>query len=598
MFPEPLQYFKKNIRDNAEKLKILKKQTTWLAVSRILIFLTALATLIYFISTEIQSGIWLTILISFPIYIYLYINHQKTNRKIQYHETLISINKTEIKKLNGDFHDLDQGTEFMVEDHPYLKDLDIFGSNSAFQHLNGASTENGRKLLADWLKYRSIKDEVHKRQEAVIELCNDPDWFQKFRAKGMLDKETENNDEDIVKFLSGFQDTTITRKHIILWISLLVVMITGTILVGINIIGVKVWITLLILNLLFLASIRSRIKTAYQSTRGAASVFKTHFNRIVLIENHDVNSEKLNEIRNLLFSGITPASIALKRLNRILSSLENMGNQMYQIMNIFMILDMAILFNVDKWTRMYSVHLENWLMAIYETEALISLAGYTFAHPDYSFPQISEDNFTLQGTELGHPLIHPDKRICNDFSFSGSGNVAIITGSNMAGKSTFLRTIGLNMVLGLSGAPVCATSMTIPDILVFTSMRTEDNLEKNISSFYAELERIRQLLDHTSQETVLFLLDEILKGTNSQDRHAGAISLIRQLKQTNSFGLVSTHDVDLARQMRNDKLIANYSFDSQIDGEQILFDFKLKEGICQNFNASQLMKKMGIKVDG
>jgi len=590
-------YFEKNIDNNLNRLQLLKKESGQIATIRTLIFIISVAALVYFISNELQPGIWLTILIFIPLFTSLFIRHQKINRNIQFTEILLSINESEIKKMDGDHHGLDQGQEFMEEDHPYLKDLDIFGSNSAYQYLNRATTMEGRELLANWLKKRTTEQEILKRQQAVKELAQNPDWLQNFQAEGMMDKNAMSNDKDIVKYLSGFQNKSITSWHLIIWIGLITFMVAGTILVATNIIGVRIWIFFFVMNVLFLLSIRKEIKNAYQSTKGAASVFRNHFNRIVLIEQHSVTSEKLIEIRDSLSGSTTSASIALKRLSRILSSLDNMGNMMYQIINFLMMLDMAILFSVERWKRIYGSHLEDWLSAIHETESLVSLAGFTYANPGFSFPVISNDIFKVEGADLGHPLIHTDKRIVNDFYLAGQGNIAIITGSNMAGKSTFLRTIGLNIVLGLGGAPVCASSMTIPDILVFTSMRTEDNLEKNMSSFYAELERIRQLIGYASDEPILFLLDEILKGTNSHDRHAGAISLIRQLTRTKTFGLVSTHDVDLAEQVKKDNNIVNFSFDSQIDGDQINFDFKIKEGICKNFNASQLMKKMGIKLE-
>ena len=198
----------------------------------------------------------------------------------------------------------------------------------------------------------------------------------------------------------------------------------------------------------------------------------------------------------------------------------------------------------------------------------------------------------------GNPLIFANERICNDFSLKEQGQIAVVTGSNMSGKSTFLRTLGVNAVLAFTGAPCCAASITLSNFQVFTGMRTQDNLEEHVSSFYAELKRIKQLLEtvQKNESPVFFLLDEILKGTNSKDRHLGSAALVRQLSEEQAFGLVSTHDLELGDLADVMDKVVNYSFNSHINGNEISFDYKLTRGICRSFNASKLMENMGIKI--
>ena len=229
---------------------------------------------------------------------------------------------------------------------------------------------------------------------------------------------------------------------------------------------------------------------------------------------------------------------------------------------------------------------------------LNSLAGFSYANRGFTIPVIVDEAYQLSATALGHPLIRGKERVVNDFAMAGKGKVIIITGSNMSGKSTFLRTVGVNVVLALMGAPVCAASFTTSVYQVFTSMRTQDNLEESVSSFYAELKRLKQLLELIgTTHPVLFMLDEILKGTNSHDRHNGAASLIKQLTGTDSFGFVSTHDLELGALSDDAGTIENYSFNSQVVDDEIIFDYKLHHGLCKSFNASKLMEKMGIKIE-
>jgi DNA mismatch repair ATPase MutS len=239
--------------------------------------------------------------------------------------------------------------------------------------------------------------------------------------------------------------------------------------------------------------------------------------------------------------------------------------------------------------------LSQWFRNIAELEVLGSTALHAYANPDHSYPELSEQPMEWSAEELGHPLIPPSERVCNDYQMNDTSPLAIVTGSNMSGKSTFLRTVGINTVLAYSGAPVAAGKLRLGMFRLFTAMRTEDDLSSNISSFYAELKRIKALLDSLDDRPTLCLLDEILKGTNTEDRHRGAKGLLRQLSEASVAGLVSTHDLALGR-WGEDNGFANFSFNSSITDAQIHFDYRITPGICHSFNASQLMKNMGIRL--
>jgi DNA mismatch repair ATPase MutS len=242
---------------------------------------------------------------------------------------------------------------------------------------------------------------------------------------------------------------------------------------------------------------------------------------------------------------------------------------------------------------------ESWLNILFEYEAVSCLAGLNYIQKKWSFPQIVADGFTYDASQISHPLIFKGKAVANDFVLNDNPATWIITGSNMSGKSTFLRTLGINAVLAFAGAPVAASEMKLSRFLVFTSMRTEDNLQESTSSFYAELKRLKQLLEYINDQIpVFYLLDEILKGTNSSDRNTGGKALIRQLQGTNSSGIIATHDIELSNlEKEAPGKIYNFSFSSDVTDGQLFFDYKLKEGVCRSFNATELMRQIGIQVD-
>ncbi|GAB3827549.1 hypothetical protein GCM10028895_39940 [Pontibacter rugosus] len=268
-------------------------------------------------------------------------------------------------------------------------------------------------------------------------------------------------------------------------------------------------------------------------------------------------------------------------------------------LNTILMWDFVWMYRLERWKAQHLEKLEHTLEVLAELEALASMAAFQHAHPHYAVPQLSEQPFLYKASALAHPLIFSVSPVANDFYMQGTGHAIVITGSNMSGKTTFLRTVGINMVLSLMGAPACATSMELAPAQVYTAMRTSDNLAENTSSFYAELKRLRVLLEMTEVgQPVFYLLDEILKGTNSRDRHLGAMSLIRQLHKRNAAGLISTHDLELgAMEQELNGSVENYSFNSDIIGDEIRFDYKLTPGICRSFNASKLMQLMGIAIE-
>ncbi len=273
------------------------------------------------------------------------------------------------------------------------------------------------------------------------------------------------------------------------------------------------------------------------------------------------------------------------------------GNLLYPILNSFLLIDIYLIIGAEKWKSKNKAFLKSWAEAVSEFEVINSFAGFCYSNPSYTFTEITEKNNCVHFESLGHPLINSNNRVCNNFYSEGRGDVVMITGSNMAGKSTFLRTVGVNLVLALAGAPCCAKNGQVSNLKLFTSMRTQDNLEKGISSFYAELNRIEKMLKLIGKsQNIFFLLDEMFKGTNSEDRHKGGFSLINQISKLNTSGIIATHDIELAKLSENKMLVTNYSFNSEMINDSMIFNYKLHNGICYDFNASELMKKSGIEI--
>ena len=287
----------------------------------------------------------------------------------------------------------------------------------------------------------------------------------------------------------------------------------------------------------------------------------------------------------------------IQRLSYIIGQLNVRYNFFAIFLNLFALWDLQWVYQLERWKAQHQGAMPKWFNALAEIEALSSLATLYYNNPEWTFPRLTEEDL-LVAEALGHPLIHRDQRVCNDLHMPTDAHIKLITGSNMAGKSTFLRTAGLNIVLAMAGAPVCARRLQLPFLRVYTSMRTQDALHESTSSFYAELKRLKFIIEAVERrEKVYFLLDEILKGTNSRDRHTGSKALIQQLIQSGGGGLIATHDLELGQlEAQYDGAIENLCIEVQTRNGELIFDYKLKKGVSQSFNATQLMRKMGIKI--
>lgn len=536
--------------------------------------------------------------------------HNQVDHLKRYTTFLKEINEYEVLKLENKLSGFPTGQTFINRDHPYVSDLDIFGPHSLFQLINRATTESGHVLLAEWLSAPAAKDVILERQQAVKELSPKIEWRQHFQASGMHFKHTKSDYNKLLAWIEKpIQLLPRQSKYLIVIVPLSILSTSAAVyffiqflLLG-NFAGIVPLTITLLVNALVLRRVRSLAEEILENIHRDIKILGGYQSLIIKIELEKFHSKILQQLQSALSHNNYSAASEINKLKKILEIFQLRGrkrelnHQFYSAFNNLWFLDVYLIILTEKWKYKNGSYLRGWNSAVSEFEVLSSLAGFHYSNPSFTFPEIKEESYSIHFEMLGHPLISPEKRVCNHFSLNGRGEIAMITGSNMAGKSTFLRTVGVNLVLALMGAPCCAKSGQVSNIKIFSSMRTQDNLEEGVSSFYAELKRVEQLLKLIeSGQAIFFLLDEMFKGTNSKDRHRGGFSLIKQLEELNAFGIISTHDLELANLAGKHMIVTNYSFNSGIQEGEMIFNYELTDGLCKDFNASELMKKSGIKI--
>lgn len=592
-------YFDTRIAFLQKESSSLEKRANALSWIRVATFVAFLVAIIYFANArEFQSMIF-SFIAFVPLFGIIVQKHNRAKFALAQHQHLIAINQDELKRRAGSFSDLDDGSEYLNTNHAYAPDLDLFGSNSLFQLLVRTKLSGTREIIKNWLLQKSTKQEIEERQEAIKELATDTEWRQELTAYGCHGRTKSQQNGHMVVSLLQWIDKNVSPIDKPIWhvFRFLMPVVSLTILTGISFLGLAYqWIYLpVLINMALLSVIFKPLLDLTKEFGNMASFLKGYENVIQQMENKEFSSTLLVGLQNQLQASDVCASQSIKSLRRILMFLLNRVNLMYPPFNILFLLDVNWLLMAIQWKKKNISHVEQWFDAVHEIDAISDLASFTFANPEFVFPDLSDKSHYLKTKSLAHPLIKPKQRVANDFELREKGTLGLITGSNMSGKSTFLRTVGVNLVLAQMGGPVCAKQFEFSLVQIYTSMRTQDNLEENVSSFYAELKRLKSLLDLLQKdEPVFYMLDEILKGTNSDDRHKGAMSLIEQLIHLNCRGLISTHDIQLATLSKEHTNLENMSFNSTIVDDEIIFDYKLSLEPCKSFNASKLMEKMGI----
>lgn len=592
----PRNYYQQKREYYQAELKKYKIRRNLITLCKLFDF-GGMIALIYLFITE--STLPLPALAILTVILFIILTAADTRMVYQQRKSkkLIHINSTEEKYLQGDLSAFAEGKSYLDPTHPYACDLDLFGEDSLFQHLNRTVTAAGTKKMAAWLLSLSKKSEtIRERQQAVAELTSCPDWCQQFRAFGQLHP---TQDLDIL-ILNQWQEKPLffqqsSKTRIILYITNTIT-ITGC---GLAVAGIIPWAVALLpffIQLLILSLYLKKINTYHYNLSLFIRSISNYLPLVKLIASGNFNSPRMQYIYEQLLDKTCNSLQALSGLHKIQNSLDQRTNVLLAfVLNGLYMKDLHLILRLDKWKKKYSQHIPSWNEAISETDVLISMANYRFNHPEYCVPELSEHHL-LDVRDAGHPLLKNNHCVSNDFHIDRLHQFYIITGANMAGKSTFLRTIGLNLVLAQSGNVVRCNSFCFQPMTLFTSMRTTDNLAKDTSYFHAELLRLKQLVTLASREERLFIiLDEMLKGTNSVDKLNGSLAFLRKILSYPISGLVATHDLALGELATSfpDNFF-NACFEITHTGTDITYDYKLHPGISTNMNASILLQQMGL----
>jgi len=527
------------------------------------------------------------------IFAVLVAKHSKLFREKTHLENLIKINTNELQSLSNDFSCFKNGTEYVDPKHPYSHDLDIFGSGSLFQYMNRSGTLEGEAALATSLANPlTVREQILERQQAVHELSQRVDFRQRFLATGMTLEEFRNDRRQLLEWVR--HKPFLYRKRfyaVLLWllpivtVALVLASFVFDSLSGVVVLCAVIQWVILSMNL-------KKVNAFHQYISRKKNILHKYSSLLFLIRREDFKSSLLKNFHDAAAYGderVKSLASLVRSLDARLNFLTNL------IVNSIFLYDLQYVYRLERWKENNSENMETWLNVIRDLDMLNSFATLAFNNQDFIFPEITDDQ-KIKAMALAHPLISSQERVANDVSIGDPQSILVITGANMAGKSTFLRTLGVNMVLALSGAPVCAKKFQCSIINLRSGMRTADSLQNHQSYFYAELNRLKSIVDELRSGTSLFvLLDEILKGTNSTDKQAGSVALVKQLREYSCLAIIATHDLALGDLERDyPQEIKDYCFEPNIENDQLSFDYILKPGVAQKMNATFLMKKMGI----
>ena len=579
------------------KINQQRKRIAWL---RLLVVIIAFFVIYKTWNAVAREIIIIEMIVSLFVFLFIVSKDTDAKNKADNLQHVIDVNDKEISILNHNYQHYETGEQHLPANHAYAEDFDIFGKASVYQYINRCTSQQGKSLLALRLLHPSNKKQIETEQEAVAELKTKTNFRQQLQAFGAADHLSLNTENKIKEWLSS--PLLFTNKK---W-SLLAFMfpfftISFIFLYIVDVVQSGLFYFIIFICYLFAFFISSKISNTYDMLSKLAREIETLQKQLQWIEKETFLSKKMRWLQKQLANiNGKKTGTEIKKLYGILNRFDiRLNHFAFFFLNTFLLWDLQQLLALNKWKQQNEESVANWFSVIAETEVSSSLATLSFNQPKWCFPVIVDDFFEIDGTNIGHPLLPENNRVDNSFSLSGKGKIAIVTGSNMGGKSTFLRSVGVNTVLALMGAPVCADSFSVSVIKLMSSMRVTDNLAENTSTFYAELKKLKTIIEAVNNnEKIFILLDEILRGTNSLDRHTGSVALLKQLIQKRAVAIIATHDVELAKlQTDYPQAIYNYHFDVQAKGNELYFDYKLKEGICQSMNASILMKNIGIEME-
>ena len=592
--------FQQRKAEYKSKLSKTQNGSNLISTFRFLLFIAASGLLGFGVySTQYYYGYYALIILF--VFIGLVIMHSLFKAKIILLEKMVEINENALLRLAGKWTTFtESGEKFVDHGHPYTTDLNIFGQGSLFQYINTTCSFIGEQTLAKHLSSSAPLEEIKPRQEAVLELSSRLDFRQHFQAVG-ADEFFKNN--DLADLLSWSEEQALVGYKKLMGYICLLPALTLTLLVAGLFFDVPLYYFVISLSAQVIITVAGEIivSKTFSKTEKAAIQLKRYVKLLRCIKAEEFKAPFLLKLKQKLKTDPHTALKQIKVLSKIADRLHlrHAYPGIYHPVNAAFLWDIYTFFKLERWKRKVGPSLRTWFNVVGEFEALSSLAILAHYNPDWIFPQVENGFPRLEAKALGHPLISDGLRVGNDICLPQPGLVWLITGSNMSGKSTLLRTAGINLVLAYAGAPVCAEKMLCSMMNVYSKMQVHDNLEEKVSTFYAELKRMKMIIDAAkTQDPLIFLLDEIFRGTNSRDRIFATSNVIKQLQRLSAIGLVTTHDLELS--VLEEECVGNifnYHFTDKIQDGRIYFDYKLKHGVSQTANALALMKMIGIEVE-
>ena len=590
---EVKESYKKLIEKEKVKLSKLKKAIFQIGTLRLVVVLACI--ILVWMTWGNTIVVVATVVISIIIYLFLVKYHNKLFIKKRYCELLVQNAENELKGIDYDFSAFDGAPEFADADHSYSVDLDMFGNHSFFQSINRSVTSFGKIGLADsLLQPYDKREDIEAQQEAIKELAANSRLLNHFRAIGQM---TETEDLDMHYFSQQFMQTKSLAKSVWRYFVYVIPVVFATVAVLYSLgfipfsaVGLC-WTVCFMLSLVPLKDIKQKMNLFEKRIK----VLETYSQLLAMIENESFDSALLKKLQSKI-KDKESASMAIHQLKSYSNNLDQSFNVLgLIILNPVFFWNIIYAINIEKWIWRHKEDISAWFKVLAKFDSLVSFSVFAYNHPDYTYPEVS-DSFVLEGEGLGHPMLNRAVCVRNDVTISKQPFFLVVTGANMAGKSTYLRTVGINLTLASAGAPVCATRMKFYPYHLVTNLRTSDSLADNESYFFAELKRLKMIIDRLqSGEPLFIILDEILKGTNSEDKQKGSIALMKQLVSLNGNGIIATHDLVLGNLEKEfPDAIKNYRFEADIKDEHLSFTYKIRKGVAQNMNASFLMKKVGI----
>ena len=572
----------------------INKKYNSISILRLLAIVFFLVSMYYYIKNSEIIFIVLSVLL-FGLFVFLMRIHTKLLFRKQVNKALLEINQNEISYLERNKIPFENGQEFNDFHHPYAYDLDIFGEHSLFQNLNRTATYIGKKTLANQLLTLLPNDEIVRNHKAVKELSEKIDWRQEFLAFAKISNDSQSNYETLLKW-SIFNSSPLSKISVfisyfspLLFLGVLIVYLVTS-----NIIFASVLSYLFVFNLIVLGRFIKRIQIEIANSTNIDKTIHQYSLLLQKIEEESFQSEKLIDLQQKLTFKKENVSVHFKQLADLFSRMDSISNLVTAVVfNGTFLFNLHVLKSLIQWKNDHRAALEDWLEVIGEFEMLNSLANLSYNNPEFVYPTLNT-NFEIDFTDLSHPLLNEKTRIGNDVCFQPQ-SFMILTGSNMSGKSTFLRSLGINMVLSGMGSPVCASQANVHPLPVLVSMRLSDSLSDSESYFFAEIKRLKQIMDELEDRPAFVLLDEILRGTNSDDKRNGTIEVVKKVIGKKAVGAIATHDIEVCLTTNEyPNILTNKCFEVEIINNELHFDYKLRDGICKNRSATFLMKKMGV----